>query len=337
MVMLALGLAQRREPGDTAHIALAPRGHAIAQPVLLAGDLPAELVKRHLLLFQHLVPPGLEMREAAIQPPGLAAVQPDDAARELFQKPPVMADQHDAGGKGFQLRFQPFDGRQVEMVGRLVEQQQIRVRRQGARQSGPPRLAAGQVFRLFRAGQAQLLEQVTGAVFLVIRPQPGDDIVHGVGERRKIRLLRQIAHGRAGLQEARAAIEGDLTGGDFQQRRLARAVASDQADALPRPHAKPGAVEQRHGAKGDADIGEQQQRRRGHAGVVAERAAGLKPSPACHDAAATSSPNIHSLKSDPCLGRHPAPARACSGMCPTEWLFRRQEASSGIGSREQLC
>ena len=37
-----------------------------------------------------------------------------------------MADQHQRGAHGFQFRLQPLDGRQVEMVGRFVQQQDVR-------------------------------------------------------------------------------------------------------------------------------------------------------------------------------------------------------------------
>ena len=65
---------------EAAHVALAPGGDAVAQPVLLARDLAAELVAVALLLLQDLVAPGLEGGEAAVDPPGHAAVEPDDGA-----------------------------------------------------------------------------------------------------------------------------------------------------------------------------------------------------------------------------------------------------------------
>jgi hypothetical protein len=41
-----------------------------------------------------------------------------------------VADQHDAGSHRSQLAFQPLDAGQVQMVGRLVEQQNVRQGRQ---------------------------------------------------------------------------------------------------------------------------------------------------------------------------------------------------------------
>ena len=62
-------VAQRVQIAEPALVARAPRGDAVAQPVLLARDLAVELVAVELLLRQHLVAPGLELAEAAVQPP----------------------------------------------------------------------------------------------------------------------------------------------------------------------------------------------------------------------------------------------------------------------------
>ena len=59
-----------------------------------------------------------------------------------------------------EFALQPFDGGQVEMVGRLVEQQDVGLGRQHPRQRRAPRLAAGQQRRVFVAAQAELLQQV---------------------------------------------------------------------------------------------------------------------------------------------------------------------------------
>src|SRR3546814_3974678 len=67
----------------------------------------------------------------------------EDRGRHLVQQVTVMAD-HDQGlGIGLEVAFQPDRGLQVEMVGRLVEQQQLRLLEQhrGQRHTHPP--AAG--------------------------------------------------------------------------------------------------------------------------------------------------------------------------------------------------
>ena len=165
-----------------------------------------------------------------------------------------MADQHQSRAQALQFAFQPFDGRQVEMVGRLVEQQNVGLRRQHPGERRAARLAAGKVFRIFRAGQAQLVEQIMRAVI---------GRRWGRGRRRhsrtdvrkagKIRLLRQIAHGRVGLEEAPAVVGLDLAGGDFQQRRFARAIASDKTEPVAALDGEVGGFDQGLAAKSKAD------------------------------------------------------------------------------------
>ena len=118
-------LAQTVQFTKPAHIALAPGRDAVAQPVLLRRDLAGELVPVALFFLQHLVTPGLEGAEAFLQPPRLAAIEPDRGAGEFLQKTPVVADQDERGAHARELALEPFDRRQVEVVGRLVEQQNI--------------------------------------------------------------------------------------------------------------------------------------------------------------------------------------------------------------------
>ena len=66
--MAAEALAHRLQFAEPAHVALAPRGHAVAQPVLFAHDLAAELVLLALLFLEHRVAPRLEMRKALVEP-----------------------------------------------------------------------------------------------------------------------------------------------------------------------------------------------------------------------------------------------------------------------------
>ena len=54
-----------------------------------------------------------------------------------------MADDEDRAVVVGEIALQPLDGRQVEMVGRLVEQQHVRLADQGAGQRRAPGLAAG--------------------------------------------------------------------------------------------------------------------------------------------------------------------------------------------------
>ena len=85
-------LPQRVQMAEPAHVALAPRGDAVAQPVLLVDDLAVELVLVALLLGEQFVAPGLEAGKAALDAARLAAIEPDGGARQVGEKAPVVAD-----------------------------------------------------------------------------------------------------------------------------------------------------------------------------------------------------------------------------------------------------
>ena len=152
---VARGLAQGGEAGHAPHVALAPRGDAVAHPMFLGDDLAVELLRVALFLLEHGIAPGLEFAKAPVEPLGDAAVEPDRGPRQVLQEAPVMADQHEGRAQARQFAFEPFDRRQVEMVGRLVEQQDVGLRRQRAGERRAAALAARQVVRVFGAGQAQ--------------------------------------------------------------------------------------------------------------------------------------------------------------------------------------
>jgi len=261
--LLAALLAQGFERPQAAHVAFAPGGDAVAQPVGLHGQFAVELVAVEFLAPQDVVAPAFELGETGVQAPRHAAVQPDGGLRQPFQEAAVVADQHQGGAGPLELGFQPFDGRQVQVVGRFVEQQDIRRRRQYARERRTARLAAGQPRRLLGPRQAQLRQQVLGAVGIVARRQPRLDVGKGRRELRKVRLLGQIAHGGAWLHEPLPGVGLDEAGGDLEQRRLARPVAPDHAQPLALRDGKLGPLQQRRAAKGQVDVA-QHEDGRGH-------------------------------------------------------------------------
>ena len=188
--MGAARLAQAVQGGEPLDVALAPSRHAVAQPVLLGDDLAVELVLVALLFFEHLVAPALEVGEAAFDAARLAAVEPDRAARQIGEEAAVVADHDQRGAAAFELALQPFDRGQVEMVGRLVEQQDVRLRRQHAGERRAARLAAGEMGGVFAAVEPELFQQLAGLMRAVVRAEAGFDIGQrgrGVAE---VRLLR---------------------------------------------------------------------------------------------------------------------------------------------------
>ena len=119
-----------------------------------------------------------------------------------------MADQHEAGAERFSsASSHSMAGRSRWLVGSSSSSRSgegARARARAARRCSPPERCA----RVLRAGQAELVEQGAGAVRVVAGPQPGLDIVERGREPGEVGLLRQIADGGAGLQEAACRASG---------------------------------------------------------------------------------------------------------------------------------
>ena len=115
---------------------------AVAHPCSSATILRSSLWAAAFFLFQKLVAPGFEFAEAAVEAARRAAVEPDRGARKVLQETPVVADDDERAARLFQLVFQPFDGRQIEMVGRFVEQQDVGIGRERPGERRAARLAA---------------------------------------------------------------------------------------------------------------------------------------------------------------------------------------------------
>ncbi|MCY1530082.1 hypothetical protein D9M68_652580 [compost metagenome] len=194
-----------------------------------------------------------------------------------------------------QRLFQPGDRADVEVVGRLVEQQQIRLGDQRLGQQHPPPPAAGQfgqglVGRQLQAAQGaidQLLQApaVTGlevmldmhelvqiglgddvlAQVVILRQQLADPVQAlgnhiedrpSVGDRQ---LLRQLADLQPRRTPDRAVIGLLVALDQLQHARFAGAIAADDARPLATGNLPRHLVQQRHGAVGQGNIGELKQ------------------------------------------------------------------------------
>ena len=137
-----------------------PRRGLAAEPLRLAADLvgdrllPAGLALEELLALEHevVVEAGAAEVAAGVDPADL-----DHLVGDGPQERPVVGGDEVAERRGAQQAFQPDDARQVEVVGRLVEQQQVGLADQLARQRQPLAPAAGEhVGRLVGVGEADL-------------------------------------------------------------------------------------------------------------------------------------------------------------------------------------
>ena len=104
----------------------------------LAGLVAALLAFEAFLLL--LEPAGV----VALEREALAAVEFEDPLRDVVEEVAVVGDGDDGAGVVAEEPLQPVDGFGVEVVGRLVEQQQIGVREQEAAQRDAAPLATGQ-------------------------------------------------------------------------------------------------------------------------------------------------------------------------------------------------
>ena len=243
--------------------ALGPDARAHPIQLLAQEPLPAPLG-----LLGDLLPDGLgfqvggviaRMREAP------AIRQLDDPRGDHIQEVAVVRDKDDGAGELAQELLQPENGLGVQMVGGLVQQQQIRLGGQGAAERHAPLFAAGErphqrIQR--RRGQgggggvdAGLQLPAVRAVNLVeqsrqlaIRAVPGfiaaqplhqvrrarlDVLPHGEAAI-QLELLRQVADAQAAPPRHFAGVGALMAGQDAQQAGLAAAVPAQQPDLLAR-------------------------------------------------------------------------------------------------------
>ena len=116
--------------------------------MLFVDDLPVELVALDLLLLELHVAPGLERAEALLKAARAAAIEPDRGAGQVGEQPLVVADQRQRRAASGEVRLQPFDRHQIEVIGRLVEQQDVGFRAQGPDQRRATPFAAGETGRI---------------------------------------------------------------------------------------------------------------------------------------------------------------------------------------------
>jgi hypothetical protein len=104
--------------------------------LLLLDRAPERQLARGLLLAPG-VPGALEVLRAP-------ALELEHGGADRLEEPAVVRDEHDGGVERLQVRLQPLERGDVEVVRRLVEQQQVRVARQRAGQRGARELPAGE-------------------------------------------------------------------------------------------------------------------------------------------------------------------------------------------------
>ena len=249
----------------------------------------ALLLFKHRLLHRQLGGAlALEIRIAASVELEHAGFDMDDMGDHRVEKIAVVRDQQQRAWVALEPAFQPDHRVQIEVVGGLVQQQQIGAAHQRLRQiqahapaTGKCRHRLGEV----RVGKAQAVQQLGGAgartitvdlaqtpmqfahQMTVIRSAGGGQIAlhlaqHRIAverefERRLIQrrgLLRHVRDHPAGRHEQVARFRMQLAQQQREQAGLARAVGAGQADFLARVDLHAGVLDQDFGGAGEGEL-----------------------------------------------------------------------------------
>ncbi|MCY1522209.1 hypothetical protein D9M68_570540 [compost metagenome] len=163
--------------------------------------------------------------------------------------------------------FQPGDAIEVEMVGGLVQQQQIRFVDQGTGQRDAFARSSGQAGDLHVGRQAELFEHGAHArralpVFVVAFRIA--DYVEDRGVLVEFGFLLDGGYAQAGTAGDVAVVGLGPAVQQPQQGGLAGAVAADEADALASLDGEIGVIQQRVVAIGQLDVGKRDEGSEGH-------------------------------------------------------------------------
>mmetsp|Transcript_9237 Transcript_9237/g.23779 ORF Transcript_9237/g.23779 Transcript_9237/m.23779 type:complete len:346 (+) Transcript_9237:172-1209(+) len=159
------------------------------------------------------------------------------------QQAAVVADEHKAAVEVVQCRAQRVDRLHVQVVGRLVEQQDVRGHLEQERKAQPDFLPAGQrAHRLNAQAPPQPEARQEGARLLLLDAEALAEQVHAAhGRQRRGQelvdaVLREVAEPQVVVPPHLPAQRLGGAGDGRQQRRLAPAVAAENADPAAEVH-----------------------------------------------------------------------------------------------------
>lgn len=221
-----------RDPAFGAAGAGAP-GHPLGLPAQQALALA-------LGALGYLFPLGLQLEKAGIV--GFVDVQPAmvdfrDFPHHPVEKVPIVGDHQDGAFIFLQIVLEPDHHPPVQVVGRLVQNEQLAGGNEGGGHGHPLFLPAGQQGHgTVEVRQPQAGENGFGLEFFMGGAGGMQHLLQDCGAGEKIRILRQIADARAAGVRDGAAVGGFLPGQDFQQSGFAGAVDPDEAHLFPFGH-----------------------------------------------------------------------------------------------------
>ena len=126
------------ERPDTAFIAGATRFDSLADPGLFLGQLFVKERISSRLGFCLLLSQHQKFGVVGLPQGQMAAIELTDAVTDALQEPPVVGNEDDCALELTDLLLKPIDRGDIEMVGRLVQQQYVGLCHQCPRQCGTP-------------------------------------------------------------------------------------------------------------------------------------------------------------------------------------------------------
>ena len=237
--LLELGLSPRRrgvlgsEPVHEVHQAT-----NFALLVLEGGQLL-------LLLGLALVEKGVVVARVAVEP---LIANLDDTGDQLIEKLPVVRDDQNRSRVILQIALKPNEGFEIQMVGGLIEHEDVRLMHQQPGQVRPHDPTTGQLARRplkIRIAEGQALEQALGLgdgrtvgieVVIIFRLGTGSMLAGGDFQHRLIThrraLLGQEADGRPALEGHQTVVRLLLLEDELEERGLAGAIRTHQAQSV---------------------------------------------------------------------------------------------------------
>ena len=131
---LAAFAAHRFEPAHAAFVARAAGLDALADPDFFLGQLLVEQRIRLRFGVQAFFAPAQVVLVVAGPTGQGSAIDLDDARRQRTHEAAIVGDEDDAAGEAAQEILEPGDRLDVEMIGRFVEQQHVRIEDQRPRE-----------------------------------------------------------------------------------------------------------------------------------------------------------------------------------------------------------
>lgn len=169
-----------------------------------------------------------------------------DFPHHPVEKVPIVGDHQDGAFIFLQIVLEPDHHPPVQVVGRLVQNEQLAGGNEGGSHGHPLFLPAGQQGHgTVEVRQPQAGENGFGLEFFMGTAGGMQHLLQDCGAGEKIRILRQIADARAAGVRDGAAVGGFLPGQDFQQSGFAGAVDPDEAHLFPFGHGQGDPAEQR--------------------------------------------------------------------------------------------